>query len=221
MDQKIQQRQIAYKINIVDIHTNELVKQDGWQPNYINYSNKKVSRVNVMGIVISSTNDDQNYIIIDDGTANIIVRTFGNELINLESYSVGTIINVIGRIREFNNEKYILPEIIQTITDKNWLIYHKKEIELLQKSKFYDNEVKTSEEIVEEKPKSVFQEEKIVRPSGAEEVLDKIKELDRGDGADVESIVNYFGVDSEKIINSLLEQGDIFETKPGKIKVLE
>ncbi|MBS3113122.1 hypothetical protein J4418_03500 [Candidatus Woesearchaeota archaeon] len=80
MEQSIKQRQIAYKISLSDIHTNDFIKQEGWEPNYIMCGDKKISRVNLIGTVISPINSEQNYLVIDDGKSNIVLRQFENGL---------------------------------------------------------------------------------------------------------------------------------------------
>ena len=52
----------------------------------------------------------------------------------------------------------------------------------------------------------------------AENVIKIIKECDDGEGADYEEVLEK--VKNEKLINSLMEEGEIFEIKPGKLKVL-
>jgi hypothetical protein len=51
--------------------------------------------------------------------------------------------------------------------------------------------------------------------------LDIIRELDKGDGANFEDVAKKLGTKGEDIITSLLAKGDIFETRPGKLKILE
>ena len=47
-----------------------------------------------------------------------------------------------------------------------------------------------------------------------------IKQADKGDGADITTIMNEHA-DAEHLIQKLKEVGDIFEPQPGKLKVLE
>lgn len=218
MEQTIKQRQIAYKIDLSEIFLNEFIKQEGWEPNYVAYGNKKISRVNVIGTVISPVTPEQNYIVIDDGKANIMIRQFENQEIDLMDYDIGHVVNIIGKIREFNNERYILPEIIKQVSPK-WLVARKKELDYLNKIGFYNS---TNPENNINKPASLIIEETIkIQAKDSEEIIKKIRELDKGDGAEVESITKLCGTESEKMIKTLLEQGDIFTTKPGRVKVLE
>jgi len=218
MEQSIKQRQIAYKISLSDIHTNDFIKQEGWEPNYIMCGDKKISRVNLIGTVISPINSEQNYLVIDDGKSNIVLRQFENKEMDLMDYDIGNVINVIGKIREFNNERYILPEIIKRVSPK-WLLVRKKEIECLYNEGFY--KLKNVKEALIKPTSTTAEKMEHTSPKDGEEILQKIRELDSGDGANIETIIQNYGSDSEKIIKTLLEQGDIFTTKPGKVKVLE
>ena len=56
----------------------------------------------------------------------------------------------------------------------------------------------------------------------SEGIYSLIKELDNGDGVSFEDILGKFkGAEAEAIINTLLENGNIFEIRPGRLKVLE
>ncbi|MCK5854229.1 MAG: hypothetical protein KAG56_03340, partial [Sulfurovaceae bacterium] len=73
-----------------------------------------------------------------------------------------------------------------------------------------------SKKIKEEK---ISVEEEIIKNNiDPEEVIKQIKILDKGDGADYEDVLNK--VKDEKMIQMLLEDGEIFEIKPGKLKLL-
>ena len=78
-DQKIMKRQVAYKVSVNQILRGEYKKpEDG--PNYMLVDNSlKISRVNIMGIVIESANaSDSGYgsLIVDDSTGKISLRIF-------------------------------------------------------------------------------------------------------------------------------------------------
>ena len=119
---------------------------------------------------------------------------------------------LIGRPREYGSEKYIVPEIVRVIDNKKWIDIRKLEIELHNKrNKRVKKDVVLKEEVVEEK-----------KESQADKIFKLIKEIDDGEGADTEEIISKANVEyAEKIIANLLEEGEIFEIKPGKLKVLE
>ncbi|MBT3303714.1 hypothetical protein HN592_05100 [Candidatus Woesearchaeota archaeon] len=190
-------REIAFKVWIKEILNGEYVVKEGWEPNFIEINNKKFSRVNVLGIVIDSS---ENLIKLDDGTGEIVLRSF-NEL-KLD-FSVGDVLLVIGRPREYNEERYVMPEIVKKIEDKNWINVRKLELQ---------------QPITVEKPVVKPIKETAVKEQPP--IIDLIKELDKGEGVSTESLVDNLGKDSEKIIKKLLEAGEIFEISPGILKIL-
>ncbi len=52
-------------------------------------------------------------------------------------------------------------------------------------------------------------------------VLDVVRKKDAGDGADYDSVVSELGDKGEELIIHMLATGELFETKPGKLKVLD
>ena len=72
----------------------------------------------------------------------------------------------------------------------------------------------------EEKIKSPKQEDDSKNP--IQIIYNLIKSLDKGDGADIEDVIKESKINNcEDIINNLLREGEIFEIKKGKLKILE
>jgi len=202
--QQIQARQVAYIINLKDLSNGTFVKEEGWSPNYVSISDKKVSRVNFIAAIINveQENNVQN-MLVDDGTGKISLRNFEAPF----NVTVGDIVLIIGRVRQFGNEIYITPEIIKKNIDTKWSAVW-KELALKQDVQVVPKiEEKVEEISITEEPKS-----------NVNSILEKIKELDDGSGANYEEILK---TTDEKTISSLLQQGEIFELKPGKLKVLD
>jgi RPA family protein len=190
------QRQTAYKVKINQIIQGNYVKNEGWNPNYISFDQKQVSRVNIIGIIVSKA-DDQSFknMLLDDGSGRISLRIFNDLSTNAE---IGDVVLVVGRPREFSGERYIVPEIIKKI-DKDWFQVRKLELA--------EPELSTvSEEAISESP--------------VENLLNIIRKNDKGDGAGFEDI-SAEAKDCEQYLNKLLELGEIFEVKPGRYKILE
>jgi len=207
-EQIYQKRQIAYKTRIKDIVNSEYKKEEGASPNYIKINGKEISRVSVLGVVVQKSKvDNQNSILIDDGSEKIFVRDFENRL-DFDDIGVGGFVLVIGRLREFFSEKYILMEIVKK-TDASWAKVRKLELE----KEIPENNV---ERAVEEK-----EVEEIVGESPKDKVLKVIKNLDGGEGVLVDDIPSEGVDDIDKIVDILLKEGDVFEVTPGKLKVLE
>ena len=57
---------------------------------------------------IKNCGETINNILIDDGTEKIMVRFF-EENKNLLDLEVGEVVFILGRVREYQKEKYILP----------------------------------------------------------------------------------------------------------------
>jgi RPA family protein len=203
--EKLQKRQIAYKVRIGDLNKGEYVKESGWLPNYILLNAKKISRINILGVVVAVQEGGKEFM-VEDRSGRIIIRSFEEKDYGV---NVGDIIKIIGRPREFNNERYVVPEIVR-ITNRDWL--RLRELELSIKEGI--NVQNRGEEKKEKKVK-----EEIIKSSiDPEEVMKQIKLLDDGDGADYEELLEK--IKDEKIIKMLLEEGEIFEMRPGKIKIL-
>jgi len=106
-----------------------------------------------------------------------------------------------------------MPEILRKVEDTAWIDVRKNELKLTTTPNMNNkksNEEKT-EETVEETKEDPY-----------EKVFRLIKEMDKGEGVDTEEIItNSKDVDTEKIISKLLENGEVFKVKHGKLKVLE
>lgn len=212
-------RLVAQKVSIKDVLQGEYIKEDGWNPNYIVIDGKKVSRVNLMAVVISKVmQKDTNYssFVLDDGTGNVSVRSFEKNNV-IEGLEIGDIVLLIGRIREFGQERYIIPEIIRKIENKGWVGVRKLE---LGKTRF----AKSKEDTITNKAKETkpIVEEEAVVASSSQMIYKLIKKLDDGGGVDFDNIIKNSKLDNtEELISNLLQEGEIFELKPGKLKILE
>ena len=215
-----QKRQIACKVRISDLTNGKYVKEEGWTPNYIiTKQGEHISRINLIGIAISKNENEQNYqsLTIDDGSGSISLRSFEkNETIN--NTEIGDVIVVIGRPREYGSEKYIVPEIIKKINNKKWIDVRKIELDI--------ENLKTREDKPEKEVKVVVEkisEEKTEKPiSNPQRVYEAVKGLDSGQGVDIGDIIKKTGIkDVEEIIKKFLIEGEMFEVRPGRIKILE
>jgi RPA family protein len=204
-------RQIAYKVRIKDILDSKYIKEDGWQPNYIEVNGNKISRVNLIGVVVLKV--DENNVVLDDGSGKIPLRVFENNDF-FKKVDIGDVILMIGRPREFGSEKYIIVEILKKIENPVWIDVRKMELSLNKNLAIDSGEEKKAniqEDIIEE-----------IKDDPCERIFNLIKEIDKGEGVDVEEILSRIKDENvEKTIKRLLENGEIFEVKPGKLKVLE
>lgn len=211
-------REVATKTKIKEIIGGKYIKEEGWKPNYIlTLDGNIITRVNLIGTIISNPTIEENNqnLTLDDGSGKVMLRSFENGVL-LSKCVLGDVINVIGKPREYLGSKYIIPEIIKKIKNNKWLEVRKKELEIKEKQNI--NKPKTKETKKEES----FEEMVVEEENDTDKIISLIKELDGGGGVLIDEVIEKSQNQcSEKIINSLIEQGDVFEVQPGKIKILE
>jgi RPA family protein len=215
VEQKFQRRQTAYKVRVQDILDSRYIKTEGFAPNYLEIQNQEISRINIIGVVIQKSGlDNYKTLVIEDNTGKISARIFENSTL-LDNVEVSDIVLVIGRPREFSSEKYVLIETIRKINPR-WAEVRKLE---LKKNMIDYKDSSNNNGAFSNNENST--EETIVGLSPANEIIKLIKELDKGNGVSIEELPSKNIRDIDKTIDMLLKEGDIFEIKPGKLKVLE
>ncbi|MEM2031567.1 MAG: OB-fold nucleic acid binding domain-containing protein, partial [Candidatus Pacearchaeota archaeon] len=165
-------------------------------------------------------------ITIDDNTGTIRVKAFADDVALLKDIQIGDTVLVVGLLRQFNNELYILPDLVKVL-DPKWLLARKLELmheygalyETMQKlQKLEEQELQLEQERIEE----IF-EEGAGSKSLRDKLLDIIREAEAQQGISIEKIILMLKEDPEKInqeIRALLEEGSIFEPKPGFLRIL-
>lgn len=200
-------RNIGYKFRIGDLLIGKpIINQDRFS--FLELGDKRIIRVNLIGNVIEKyeNNGERKYsfITIDDGSGQIKLKTFGEDIDKLRNISQGQTILIIGVLRHFNNELYVSPEIINE-TDPKYLLIRKLETE---KNKTLNSQPAQNEEIKAIKDK----------------ILDLIKNAESEGGIEREKILSDLREASPEIINKeiqkFLEEGIVFEPRPGKVRWL-
>ena len=209
--QKFQERQTAYKVRVKDILNSKYIKTEGFAPNYLEIEGKEVSRTNLIGVIVEKI-DLNNYqtLSIDDETGKISARTFENDVL-LDKIAIGDIVLIIGKPREFSSEEYLLIETIKKINP----IWAKVRNLELRKNVSYNGNSSGNENSGNNNAIAVGD----LKPTN--QIIQLIKELDTGVGVSIETLSSKNIKDVDKIIDILLKEGDIFEIKPGKLKVLD
>lgn len=197
-------RLTSIKCDIRSIKEGEYVVKEGWIPNFIKTVYGEINRANIIGIVVSIINEKE--FVIDDGTDNILVRSFDKSF----PVNIGETVLIIGRPRQYETIKYIFPEIVKRVS-KEWLKFRKRELEFLKK-----------EGIIIPKINSPLEEKSSEnRVNIYEKIISLIKSLDNGEGVYKSEIILNCGENSEEHLNHLVEEGELYEISPGKYKVLE
>ena len=256
-------RQVAIKTTVQQLLSGKYMQENEQTPNYLlTESNEKIYRLNVMGIVLSKEKQGAiTNLLFDDGTGKITLRVFEeNKVVN--SLNVGDVILSIGKLRIYNQEKYIAPEIIKKI-DHLWLklralelkeligekdtfveeekekIVEESKVKVVEEVKENQSEEKVHPEIIVEKEVNKVSEKKVEKVENVDveddeivdveenvllpvqKIINLIKELDPGEGVMIEELISKSMLnDTEKLIEKMLEAGDIYQNLPGKVKVL-
>ncbi len=229
IESETQKRQIAQKCSIIELLEGTLVKDLGFEPSYvITKQGRKIARGNILGVIVSKTNTDfYESILMDDNTGRISIKSFDKKKV-FETLPVGAVILLVGRVREYNSERYIAYEIAKIITNMQFLELRKLELELIKKTftptKIVEKneKINSQEEFIQEEiilnTDTVLDEDK----GPVQKMYEIIKEIDKGQGADYEEILKLAKMtNGEEVIMNLIKNGDVFEVKPGKIKVLD
>lgn len=206
-------RQIARKLRIEDITKGTFVQE---QDNmYLRLQKGDIiARVSLIAHIVGSERTGNILtLLVDDGSGSVVVRFFDQS--KLEKYKVGEVIHIIGRIRSYNEEMYISPEI-STKVEALWIKV--RNLSLVKKQDTVESmqEVEKKEQV---EVQELEEEEHNLLPS--EKLRALISQMDQGEGVLLEDVIEKSAFDNtEDIISKMLEKGDIFENSPGKVKVL-
>lgn len=218
----------AIKVAIEDLEKGQYVEERDQNPNYILVrGGSKIVRINVIAtIVYKEMRGTISNFLIDDSTAKMTLRFFEENKTALD-LEIGEVVLIIGRVRVYNQEKYIFPEIVKKINPL-WLRLRSQELQkqegrnekgaenkniiLIRKTEeiIINGKAEENEEIEENDPLLPFQK-----------LTKLIVELDKGEGVLIEEIVEKSPLDkTEELLEKMLENGDIFQNTPGKVRVL-
>ncbi len=200
-------RNVAYKFRIGDIIIGKPIF-DGERFAFLELGDRKIIRVNVIGNIIDKYESEGEkkycFLTLDDGSGQIKLKFFGDDVDKFKNAAQGQTVLVIGNLRNFNNETYIAPEIIRE-QDTRYLLVRKLEIE-------------------KEKNKNTKPLEKDQIIAVKDRILNRIKDAEKDGGIDKEELIMQIREVSPETINQeikkLLEEGIIFEPRPGKVRWL-
>ena len=172
--------------------------------NFLELGDKQVIRANIIANVIEKYESEREtkYLsfTIDDASGQIRVKVFGDDVKRFKEIQQGNTVMVIGKLRYYNNELYILPEIIK-IQDPKYLLVRKLELE-------------------KEKPR--IQDKQQIRAI-KDQITDMIKQAETEGGIDTDKLIMEIKASPDIInqeIQKLLEEGLAYEPRPGKIRYL-
>ncbi|MEM3113439.1 MAG: OB-fold nucleic acid binding domain-containing protein [Candidatus Pacearchaeota archaeon] len=194
-------RAIAYKIKIGDLTKGKKIF-DTDRFSFIELGDKNIARVNIVANVVEKySSEEKQYIslTIDDASGQIRIKIFGDDVSKFQDIGQGDTIVVIGFVRFYNDELYITPEIIRK-QDPRYLLVRKLEFD-----KFQPKEL-NSKELIALSDKIISR----IKDSEPNGISQEVLILDLKESPDL--------INQE--IRRALEQGIIYEPRPGMLRYL-
>ena len=200
-------RNIAFKLKIGEILIGKPIL-DGERFSFLELGEKRIIRINIIGNIIDKYESERETkylaLTLDDGSGQIKLKAFGDDFEKFKNISQGDTVVVIGNLRFWNNEVYISPEIIKE-KDPKYLLIRKLELE-------------------KESNKNIIQIGKEQIIAVKDKILGKIKNSEENGGIEIAQIIMELPEVAPTIINQeihkMLEEGIVFEPRPGKIRYL-
>jgi len=204
-------RETAHKLRVGDLLRGTQIFEESESLNkrllHLELGNKKIVRVNIIANIVDKFESEGESkfatITLDDGSGQIRARVFSEDINKFKDLVQGDTVIIIGLLRSYNQELYLLPEIIKKQEPK-YLLVRKLEIE------------KSSPEPLSSEQKK---EIKVLK----DEVVEMIKTSEQNQGIDKEEIINKIKAKPPLVsqeIQKLLEEGIIYEPRPGRVRYL-
>jgi RPA family protein len=202
----MRERLIAVRTSVADIVNGTYSEDDG--PKVVSPFGVELRRVVLIGVIVNQYTGQGNYahVTIDDGTETIRAKAWGAESVSLEKVTPNTLVMVIGKVRQYDNEVYIVPEVVRELTDPNYITLHKLERlrAMITRSGISTAEAGPAEEdvigtaiSVEARPAVSPSEAPVSTEDGSSElksrqILQFIQKHAKPDGVPIEDIVAFF-----------------------------
>jgi DNA polymerase III alpha subunit len=229
---EFKKRETAYKLKIGDLLAGTPIVEDIPQdPNFdptttnssstqatkerfrfLELGNKHIVRVNIIANVVDKyiSEGEKKYVnlTIDDASGQIRLKAFGEEATKISDYAQGDTLLVIGVLRSYNSELYISPEITKKV-DTRYLLVRKLELEKGQSSQGQNTQL---------------QQQTPQKLEVRDQIIQIIKSSTSSDGVSTEEIILKITNANPETINHeiirLLEDGVVYEPRPGKVRYL-
>ncbi len=216
----------AVRASISDIINGNYGEDNG--PHVISPYGVELRRVVLVGFVVSKFNKEASSegkrfvsVTLDDGTDTIRLKVWGEEeAALLDQVKEKILALVIGKIRKYEDETYIVPEIVKEITDPNYMGLH-----LLERYQgILTRSGVTTPEIVEESQQvlSTASPKRASVSGVTKQILNYIELHANPQGVHMKDIVAFFeekGEDSfsvQKKVFNLIADGLINEVDPSR-----
>lgn len=203
------QRGTAYKLNAKDLVSNPYVPRDGGA-DYVEVGDLQVSRARLMATVVNKITYDEKhsgFLVLDDGTETVRARVWENNFDLIDNVVIGDLVDLVGRVKQYNEETYLIPEIINKACPDSFVL---RKAELNKKPL----KVKSNEAPVKE----------VSRGFSKDDMYELIKKCDKGQGAVLNDLIDESKLDKQsclQLVRELMGDGVVFEPKAGKYRALD
>ncbi|MEM3519956.1 MAG: OB-fold nucleic acid binding domain-containing protein [Candidatus Hadarchaeales archaeon] len=233
-------RTAAYKLKIEDLSNGKFVASlEGAQSSYlVTPWGEEIIRARVLGTVVEKyVKEDSSYaaVRIDDGTGTIRVKAWKMAVKDLENLNIGDVVDVIGRIGEFEGEVYLSLELLSKVNDPNWELVRDLEIIRERRKALEKGVIPPARQKLEPEKLEIAQKPEIlpevtelppleVPEETKEKVMSTVKDALGEEGISAAEVAALAGIslkEAEDAIRVLLGEGKIFEPVTGKFKSLE
>ncbi|MEK6907528.1 MAG: OB-fold nucleic acid binding domain-containing protein [Nanoarchaeota archaeon] len=204
-------RLVAYKLWLSYLNENNFVARTGeFESNYVTLNDKQVSRINIIANVVNKyENEDKTYkaITVDDSSSQIRLKTWREDTKILDNINPGDIVLVIGKVKKYNDEIYVLPEIVKKVNANE---------ELLRKLELIKEYGIPKEKLNLDEPETKIEYEEINFSSNdlRNKLLSLIEKYEENLGVTLEEIklqLRYKIEEINKILEELLKEGEIYQ----------
>ncbi|MBY8997334.1 MAG: hypothetical protein KGD60_06365 [Candidatus Thorarchaeota archaeon] len=218
----------AVRASISDITNGSFSDDNG--PHVVSPFGVELRRVVIVGFVVNKfyrEGDDAGKkrfesITMDDGTDTIGVKVWGEEDASiLEGVKESILALVIGKVRQYNEEVYLIPEIVRELTDPNFMSLH-----LMERYKAVLNRSGISLPDTEEQQQELLPTTPSKTVSGklANDIIAYVRLEAPPEGIPLKDIMAYFekkGQDSDKVqtkVFNLVAEGVLNEVSIGQFR---
>ncbi len=197
-------RNIAYKLRIGDVLKGVPMMNEG-RFLFLELGDKKVVRVNILANCVDKfiQEGEKQFasLTVDDASGQLKLKAFGEDIEPLKEIVQGDTLQIIGNMREWNGELYMIPEVIKKI-DTQWLLVRKLEIQNTRKNM----------------PATDNKDSALKN-----DIMQKIRDAESDGGIDVDTIIMDVEASPDAInveVKKLLEDGLVYEPRPGRLRYL-
>jgi RPA family protein len=172
---------------------------------FLELGDKRVVRLNILANCVDKfiQEGEKQFatLTVDDASGQLKLKAFGDDIEPLKEIMQGDTLQIVGNMREWNGELYMIPEVVKKV-DARWLLVRKLEIQNARKdlpaAENGSNDLKNS-------------------------LMDKIKAAETDGGIDTDALIMEVEASPDAInaeVKKLLEEGLVYEPRPGRLRYL-